>query len=48
MCIEGSAGIETAGRRLALADAHHVIVVDSAGVAVGIISTLDVLRACSS
>jgi CBS domain-containing protein len=45
MCIEGSTGIETAGRRLALADAHHVIVVDSAGVAVGVVSALDVLRA---
>ena len=45
MCIEGSAGIETAGRRLALADTHHVIVVDSAGTAVGIVSALDVLRA---
>jgi CBS domain-containing protein len=45
MCIEGSTGIETAARRLALADAHHVVVVDSAGVAVGIVSLLDVVRA---
>ena len=45
MCIEGSTGIEVAARRLALADAHHVVVVDSAGVAVGIVSVLDVLRA---
>ena len=45
MCIEGSTGIEAAARRLALADAHHMVVVDSAGVAVGIISVLDVLRA---
>ena len=45
MCIEGFTSIETAGRRLALADAHHVIVVDSAGAAVGIVSALDVLRA---
>jgi len=34
-----------AARRLGLADAHHVVVVDSAGVAVGIVSVLDVLRA---
>ena len=45
MCIEGSTGIEAAARRLALADAHHMVVVDSAGVAVGIVSVLDVLRA---
>jgi CBS domain-containing protein len=45
MCIEGSTAIEVAARRLALADVHHVVVVDSAGVAVGIVSVLDVLRA---
>jgi CBS domain-containing protein len=45
MCIEGSTGIEAAARRLALADAHHLVVVDSAGAAVGIVSVLDVLRA---
>jgi hypothetical protein len=45
MCIEGATGIEVAARRLALADAHHLVVVDSAGVAVGIVSVLDVLRA---
>lgn len=45
MCIEGSAGIEAAARRLVLADAHHMVVVDSAGVAVGIVSVLDILRA---
>jgi CBS domain-containing protein len=45
MCIEGSSGIEAAARRLALADAHHIVVVDSAGAAVGVVSVLDVLRA---
>jgi len=45
MCVEGFTGIEAAARRLALADTHHMVVVDSAGVAVGIVSALDVLRA---
>jgi CBS domain-containing protein len=45
LCIEGSARIEVAARRLALADAHHLVVVDSAGMAVGIVSVLDLLRA---
>lgn len=45
MCIEGSIGIEAAARQLGLADAHHLVVVDSGGVAVGIVSVLDVLRA---
>jgi CBS domain-containing protein len=44
-CVEGSSGIEDAARQLALADTHHLVVVDSAGMAVGIVSTLDVLRA---
>jgi hypothetical protein len=44
MCIEGSTDIEEAGRQLAQADAHHLVVVDSAGVAVGIVSALDILR----
>jgi CBS domain-containing protein len=45
MCIDGSTGIEGAAGLLAQADAHHIVVVDSAGVAVGIVSALDVLRA---
>jgi CBS domain-containing protein len=45
ICIEGSTSIETAAHRLALADAHHLVVVDGAGMAVGIVSVLDVLRA---
>jgi hypothetical protein len=44
-CIEGSTAIEDAARRLALADSHHLVVVDGAGTAVGIVSALDVLRA---
>src|ERR1700690_3191608 len=45
MCIEGSAGIEDAARSLALADGPPMVVVDSAGVAVGIVSVLDILCA---
>lgn len=45
MCIEGSAPIEDAARRLALSGAHQMVVVDSAGVAIAIVSTLDLLRA---
>ncbi len=45
LCAEGSTGIEEAARRLALSDEHHLVVVDSAGTAVGIVSALDVLRA---
>jgi len=44
-CIEGSTTIESAARQLALADAHHLVVVDGAGVAIGIVSVLDALRA---
>ena len=45
LCIEGSSGFELAARRLAAADVPHAVVVDPAGVAVGIVSALDVLRA---
>jgi CBS domain-containing protein len=45
MCVEGSTSVSEAARRLALADAHHLVVVDGAGVAVGIVSALDLLRA---
>jgi hypothetical protein len=44
-CIEGSAGIEIAARRLVAGDLHHLVVVDGAGVAMGIVSVLDVMRA---
>src|ERR1700733_6196233 len=42
--IEGSTDLGEAPRQLAQADAHHLVVVDSAGVAVGIVSALDLLR----
>ncbi len=45
LCIEGSTPIESAARQLAVAGVHHLVVVDSAGVAIGIVSVLDVLRA---
>lgn len=45
VCIEGSAGFEEAARRMAQADTHHLVVVDGAGIAVGFLSVLDVLRA---
>jgi hypothetical protein len=44
MCVEGSTGIEEAARCLAKANGHHLVVVDCAGVAVGIVSALDLLR----
>jgi CBS domain-containing protein len=44
-CVEGSTAIEEAARLLTGADSHHLVVVDCAGTAVGIVSTLDVLRA---
>jgi len=37
--------VEDAARRLACGDLHHLIVVDGTGAAVGVLSTLDVLRA---
>jgi CBS domain-containing protein len=45
LCITASASVEQAARRLAEADAHHLVVVDGAGVAVGFVSTVDALRA---
>src|SRR5579859_4361879 len=44
-CVESSTGIESAARQLTGADVHHLVVVDSSGVAVGIVSVLDLLRA---
>jgi CBS domain-containing protein len=44
-CVEGCTDIQEAARHLALEGAHHLVVVNSAGVAVGIVSVLDVLRA---
>jgi hypothetical protein len=45
LCISASAGIEDAARQLARGETHHLIVVDASGAAVGMLSTLDVLRA---
>jgi CBS domain-containing protein len=45
ICMDGSASFEAAARHLVLEDAHHLVVVDSAGVAVGIVSVLDLVRA---
>jgi CBS domain-containing protein len=44
-CVDGSTDVQEAARHLALEDAHLLVVVDGAGVAVGIVSVLDVLRA---
>jgi len=44
-CVEGSTSVSEAARRLALANGHHLVVVDGASVAVGIVSVLDILRA---
>ena len=44
-CLDASTDIDTAARYLATSDAHHVVVVDSAGMAIGIASATDVLRA---
>lgn len=43
--IEATASIDAAARRLADAAAHHLVVVDDDGRAVGMLSSLDVVRA---
>jgi CBS domain-containing protein len=45
LCVSVSATVEQAARQLARMDLHHLVVVDGAGQAVGMLSTLDVLRA---
>jgi len=45
LCVASSARIEDAARQLARTDMHHLLVVDAAGAAVGMVSTLDLLRA---
>jgi len=45
ICVSTSTPIEDAARQLARSDIHHLVVVDGAGMAVGMLSTLDVLRA---
>jgi CBS domain-containing protein len=44
-CVSMSATIEAAARQMARGDRHHLVVVDGNGAAVGMVSTLDVLRA---
>lgn len=44
-CIDIGATIDHAARQLARSDRHHMVVVDGAGLAAGMLSTLDVLRA---
>lgn len=44
-CIPVSTPVEEAARQLARSDAHHLIVVDSAGSVVGMLSSIDALRA---
>jgi CBS domain-containing protein len=44
MCVATSATIDQAARQLASTGRHHLVVVDGAGVAVGMLSTLDLLR----
>jgi hypothetical protein len=45
LCVSASTEIEDAARQLARGETHHLIVVDASGAAVGMLSTLDVLRA---
>jgi len=45
MCVGLSASVSAAARQLAQTDRHHLVVVDGAGVPVGMVSTLDALRA---
>jgi CBS domain-containing protein len=45
LCVSISATVEQAARQLARMDLHHLVVVDGAGAAVGMLSTLDALRA---
>ncbi len=43
--VSASASIEDGARRLAESDYHHLVVVDDTGVAVGMVSSLDFVRA---
>ncbi len=45
ICVTESTSVDAAARRLAAMNRHHLVVVDGAGVAIGIVSTLDLLRA---
>lgn len=43
--VEESASVEEGAKKLAETDYHHLVVVDDGGVAVGMVSSLDFLRA---
>jgi CBS domain-containing protein len=45
ICVALSTTIDHAARQLASSDRHHLLVVDGTGVAAGMLSTLDLLRA---
>jgi CBS domain-containing protein len=45
ICVSTAASIEAAARQLARTDMHHLVVVDGSGAAVGMLSSLDILRA---
>jgi len=45
LCVATSTAIDDAARQLAETDMHHFVVVDATGSAVGMVSTLDLLRA---
>lgn len=45
LCVPSSALVEDAARQLAATALHHLVVVDAAGETVGMLSTLDLLRA---
>lgn len=45
LCVPSSALVEDAARQLAATAVHHLVVVDSAGDTVGMLSSLDLLRA---
>ena len=44
ICVTDSTTIESAARHLGRTNMHHLVVVDGAGVAVGMLSSLDLLR----
>ncbi len=45
LCVDASTEVEVAAKLLACSDLHQMVVVDAAGGAVGVVSTLDLLRA---
>jgi hypothetical protein len=45
LCISAATRIDDAARQLARGDTHHLVVVDSGGAAIGMVSTQDALRA---